>query len=306
MTRPNKLECLLLAITSQYILTFAGNTRYPRRKHLKCVPIGLALALPSNSKTWLERVSKDKHASLLGLVVSDKGKKSFITLTLGRWRQEQSREFGHRLGKFRKSPVWGKITFLILLCIGRSLAPKLCLARFRPSVRFVSPCSSSACLSSHLTVCPAIWLSVHLSACQFIHLPICPSICLSVCLPACLPVSQSIWLSIHPSICLPIHPSSVHLSVLCPPVCPSVCLSVYLSVCLSVHTSVYLSIRLSVCPSVRLLSIRPSFVHSPVTSICFQSICPPVSPSVRLPVHPSVRSSICLSVSVFVFVTPNI
>jgi hypothetical protein len=34
----------------------------------------LALALPSNSKTRLERVSKVKHSSLLGLVVSDEGK----------------------------------------------------------------------------------------------------------------------------------------------------------------------------------------------------------------------------------------
>jgi hypothetical protein len=39
---------------------------YPRRK---------ALALSSNSKTSLERVSKDKCSSLLGLIVSDEGKK---------------------------------------------------------------------------------------------------------------------------------------------------------------------------------------------------------------------------------------
>ncbi len=35
----------------------------------------MALALPSNSKTQLERVSKDECSSLLGLVVSDEGKK---------------------------------------------------------------------------------------------------------------------------------------------------------------------------------------------------------------------------------------
>jgi hypothetical protein len=34
----------------------------------------LALALPSNSKTQLERVTKGKPSSLLGLVVSDEGK----------------------------------------------------------------------------------------------------------------------------------------------------------------------------------------------------------------------------------------
>ena len=51
---------------------------YPRRKHLKGPPIKFALAaLPSNSKTQLERLSKDKRSSLLGLVISDKGKKSY-------------------------------------------------------------------------------------------------------------------------------------------------------------------------------------------------------------------------------------
>jgi hypothetical protein len=47
---------------------------YPRMKYLKGAPIGFALALPSNSKTQLEKVSKDKRSSLLGLVVSDKEK----------------------------------------------------------------------------------------------------------------------------------------------------------------------------------------------------------------------------------------
>jgi len=41
----------------------------PKMKHLKGAPIGLALFLPSNSKTALERVSKDKHSSLFGFVV---------------------------------------------------------------------------------------------------------------------------------------------------------------------------------------------------------------------------------------------
>ncbi len=39
--------------------------------------MGLALALPSNSKTQLERVSKGKPSNLLSLVVSDKGKKFY-------------------------------------------------------------------------------------------------------------------------------------------------------------------------------------------------------------------------------------
>ncbi len=46
---------------------------YPRWKHLKVAPIGFALALPSNSKTCLERVSTDKCSSSLGLIVSDEG-----------------------------------------------------------------------------------------------------------------------------------------------------------------------------------------------------------------------------------------
>jgi hypothetical protein len=50
---------------------------YPKWKHLKGAPIGLALALPSNSKTRLERVSKEKHSSLLGLIIIDEGKKFY-------------------------------------------------------------------------------------------------------------------------------------------------------------------------------------------------------------------------------------
>ncbi len=55
---------------------------YPRRKHLKGPPIGFALALPSNSKTRLERVSKDKPPSLLGLVISDEG--NLVCFVLGK------------------------------------------------------------------------------------------------------------------------------------------------------------------------------------------------------------------------------
>ncbi len=41
---------------------------------MKGAPIALALALSSNFKTLLERVSKDKRSSLLGLVVSVEAK----------------------------------------------------------------------------------------------------------------------------------------------------------------------------------------------------------------------------------------
>ncbi len=76
--RPNKLECLYLAITFQSSLTFVVTPgAYPRGKHLKGLPIGFAMALLSNSKTQLERVSKGKPSSLLGLIVSDEGRKFY-------------------------------------------------------------------------------------------------------------------------------------------------------------------------------------------------------------------------------------
>ncbi len=50
---------------------------YPRRKYLEGPPNWFALALPSNSKTSLESVSKGKPSSLSGLVISDEGKKFY-------------------------------------------------------------------------------------------------------------------------------------------------------------------------------------------------------------------------------------
>jgi hypothetical protein len=78
MTRPNQLECLHLQKLSNVVLhLLVASGAYPRRKHLKGPPIGFALALPSNSKTRLERGTKGKPYSFLGLVVSDKGKKFY-------------------------------------------------------------------------------------------------------------------------------------------------------------------------------------------------------------------------------------
>jgi hypothetical protein len=82
MTRPNKLECLDLAKTFQSSLTLAGSTRSLPKKE-KGPPVGFALAVPPNSKTQLERVIKGKPSSLLGLVVSDEGKKFY---NVGTWR----------------------------------------------------------------------------------------------------------------------------------------------------------------------------------------------------------------------------
>jgi hypothetical protein len=78
MTRPNKLECLYLTITFKSSLIFVGNTRsLPKKEASERCPIVLALALPSNSQTGLEKVSKDKPSSLLDLVISDEGKKFY-------------------------------------------------------------------------------------------------------------------------------------------------------------------------------------------------------------------------------------
>ncbi len=73
--RPNKLECSYLTITFQSSLTFAGNTRSLSKKEASERSYNwVAPALPTNFKAWLERVSKDKPSSLLGLIVSDEGK----------------------------------------------------------------------------------------------------------------------------------------------------------------------------------------------------------------------------------------
>ncbi len=51
MMRPNKIECLYQAITFQSSLAFVGNTRSLPKKEASERHSGLALALPSNSKT---------------------------------------------------------------------------------------------------------------------------------------------------------------------------------------------------------------------------------------------------------------
>jgi len=58
-------------------LLVAPDGACPRRKHQQGPPIGFALALPSNSKIRLERVTKGKPSSLLGLAVSDEGKQFY-------------------------------------------------------------------------------------------------------------------------------------------------------------------------------------------------------------------------------------
>ena len=83
MMRPNKLECLYLAITFQSSLTYAGNTRSLSKKEaLKDAPIGFALALPSNSKTYWKGFPRANRLAYWALSSVTK-EKSFITLTPG-------------------------------------------------------------------------------------------------------------------------------------------------------------------------------------------------------------------------------
>ncbi len=92
-TRPNKQECLYLAITFQSSLTFAGNIR-SLPKNLKCPQVGFALALPSNSKTQLESIFNGKPFSLLGLVISDEEKKFY---NIDTWGQCYKTFYGRKL-----------------------------------------------------------------------------------------------------------------------------------------------------------------------------------------------------------------
>jgi hypothetical protein len=83
MMRPNKLECLELAITFQSSLTFVGNTRsLPKKEAERCSHWVCSGLDPEILRPDFKRVSKDKHSSLLGLFVCDK-EKSLITSTPG-------------------------------------------------------------------------------------------------------------------------------------------------------------------------------------------------------------------------------
>ena len=76
MSRPNKLNHLYLKITFQSGLTFAGNTRsLPKKEASERCFNWVGSGLATNSKTRLERVSKDKCFGLLVLIVSNEGTK---------------------------------------------------------------------------------------------------------------------------------------------------------------------------------------------------------------------------------------
>ncbi len=102
-----------MAITFQSNLMFGGNTRR-RRKHLKGASIGLALALPSNSKPWLERLSKD---------TSVMKENSFITLTPEHKMMKKVVFF--KLGPFPTSNLIKKWKFYYLLLILSHICPSV-------------------------------------------------------------------------------------------------------------------------------------------------------------------------------------
>jgi hypothetical protein len=71
--------------------------------------------LPSNSKTRLERVSKGKPSSLLGLVISDEGKKFH---NIDTWCQWFEKLFSSSLRQMHKLfSVTGKNVWLSLILV---------------------------------------------------------------------------------------------------------------------------------------------------------------------------------------------
>ncbi len=95
---------------------------YPRRKHLKGLPFGFALALPSNSKTQLERVTKGKPSSLLGLVVSDEGNK-FYNIDTCRMDFSVSMPLSYDPSVLYLQMFWSRVTFnLVDICSNATLS----------------------------------------------------------------------------------------------------------------------------------------------------------------------------------------
>jgi len=71
--------------------------------------LGFALALPSNSKTGMERVTKGKHSSLFGLIDSDEVKKFNNIVTKSRLIQNFDGAFSANFDfpKVKTAPVSG-------------------------------------------------------------------------------------------------------------------------------------------------------------------------------------------------------
>ncbi len=79
----NKLECLLLStLFSQVYCLWATPGAYPWVQHLRVFHLGRLLSLPCKHYTILEMLARNKHSSLLQIIVTN-AIKSFITLVPG-------------------------------------------------------------------------------------------------------------------------------------------------------------------------------------------------------------------------------
>ncbi len=142
---PNSRNILIenLAITFRSSLTFAGDTRSLPKKEAseRGAPIGSALVLPSNSKTWLERVSKGKPSSLLGLIVSDLGKRFY---NIGTWPAKLTRTISRsytidiRLSRF-PSQLLCLLILLLADYLQKILYGKLYYGHFKHPILFNFP-----------------------------------------------------------------------------------------------------------------------------------------------------------------------
>ncbi len=76
--RPNKLEHVSLKTLSSQVLEFEGKARAnPIGNISEASFFGKLLVLPANIRLDWKVISRYKHSSLLGLVISDRGKKFY-------------------------------------------------------------------------------------------------------------------------------------------------------------------------------------------------------------------------------------
>ncbi len=78
MKRPNKLEHLSFETLSSQVLELEGKARANPMEHLSDTSfLGKFLAFPPNVRLDWKVIASYKHSSLLGLVISDEGKKFY-------------------------------------------------------------------------------------------------------------------------------------------------------------------------------------------------------------------------------------
>ena len=78
MTRPYKREYLSLETLSSQVLELEGKARANPMEHLSDASfLGKLLAFPPNVRLNWKVIASYKHSSLLGFVISDKGKKFY-------------------------------------------------------------------------------------------------------------------------------------------------------------------------------------------------------------------------------------